>query len=432
MNLGEKIRHLRKERGLSQEEVGRGVLTRSMISAIERGKARPSLKTLEVIAQGLGKSVDFFLEDEVTDQTYKRVRAHLTLADALLWAGEPERARELLTSVLPAAEHLSYRAMEVRIALGRAELATGQPAAARREFEACLTPDDGVMEEELAEARYHLGETYLATGQPGEALSHLEMALPGLREISMQMACLLALARCHMGLGDPAAAVSRLEAANDLANGTSVRAQAAARLREADRALASGAYEGVTREADLAVRLFRAANFGTDSGRVPLALGRALAQAGAERRALRILRLSYREAMAKDDLARAAEVLTQMATIHRAVSQLAVARAQARRALALAGDANPQATAFALYLLGAIAHEEGNMAGAEHHLSRAAEVLERADAPASLQVDVFALLAEVLRAVGRDREAYDCLARAHAIMGQLQHTRRAVVHADLI
>lgn len=432
MNLGEKIRHLRKERGLSQEEVGRGVLTRSMISAIERGKARPSLKTLEVIAQGLGKSVDFFLEDEVTDQTYKRVRAHLTLADALLWAGEPARARELLTSVLPAAEHLSYRAMEVRIALGRAELANGQAAAARREFEACLTPDDGVMEEELAEARYHLGETYLATGQPAEALMHLEAALPALRETTLQMTCLMALARCHMGMNDPAAAVSRLEAANDLANGTSVRAQASARLRDAERALSAGAYEGVTREAQLAVRLYRSSGFGTDAGRVPIALGRALAQAGAERRALRILRLSYREAAARDDMARAADVLTQMATIHRAISQLAVAKAQARRALAIAGELNPPASAFALYLLGAIAHEEGDMAQAERYLSRAAEVFGRTDAPASLQVDVFGLLAEVLRAVGRDREAYDCLARAHTIMGQLQQGRRAVGQPDPI
>ncbi|MCL6596017.1 MAG: helix-turn-helix domain-containing protein [Firmicutes bacterium] len=432
MNLGEKIRHLRKERGLSQEEVGRGVLTRSMISAIERGKARPSLKTLEVIAQGLGKSVDYFLEDEVTDQTYKRVRAHLTLADALMWAGEPERAKELLTSVLPAAEHLSYRAMEVRIALGRAELATGQAAAARREFESCLAPDDGVMEEELAEARYHLGETYLATGQPVDALAQLEAALPGLREVSMQMACLMALARCHTALNDPAAAVSRLEAAYDLASGVSVRAQAAARLREAERALSKGAYEGATREADLAVRLYRTASFGADAERVPVALGRALAYAGAERRALRILRLSYREAMARDDLPRAAEVLTEMATIHRSVGQLGVARAQARRALALAGDHNRQATAFALYLLGAIAREERDMAEAERRLSAAAEVLERADAPAALQVDVFGLLAEVLRAVGRDREAYDYLARAHAIMAQLQKARPAAGRADIL
>jgi len=430
VNLGEKIRHLRKERGLSQEEVGRGVLTRSMISAIERGKARPSLKTLEVIAQGLGKSVDFFLEDEVTDQTYKRVRAHLTLSDALLWSGDPARARELLTSVLPAAEHLSYRTMEVRIALGRVELASGNPVAARREFEACLTPDDGVLDEELAEARYHLGETYLATGQPADALRHLETALGALREVSAQMACLLTLARCHMELNDPAAAVSRLEAANDLANGVSVRAQATARLREAERALNSGAYEGVTREATLSVRLFRQAGFGSDAGKVSLALGRALAQAGAERRALGILRLAYRDALARNDTARAAEVLSQMATIHRSISQLAVARAQARRALVLAGDTNPGTTAFALFLLGAVAHEEGDLGESERNLSRAAAVIDRANVPPQLQVDVFGLLAEVLRGVGRDREAYDFLAKAHSIMGRQQQGRRAPAHAE--
>ena len=417
VELGAKIRQLRKERGLSQEEVGRGVLTRSMISAIERGKARPSLRALDVIAQALGRPVDYFLEDDATDQTYKRVRAHLTVANSLLSQGEPGLARELLLSALPAADHLGYRALEIRIALGRAELGLGHAAAARREFESCLGPDDGVLPEELAEARYYLGETYLILAQPVEALSHLESALPGLRAIDEQLGCLISMARANTLLGAPSQAVSRLETAMDVSYGQGIAEQARQRLREAQRQLTQGAYEAATREAELSGRLFEADRFLRDTEQVPLLLGRTLAQAGAEHRALSILRLAYRSALAHDSPRRAAELLTEMATIHRSLGRLGTAKSQARHALALAGSSHAVATAQAQYLLGVICREEEDLPGARDHLAAAATALETQAVPDLLRIDVYTLLAEVLRSLGDDRQAYDWLSRAHDLMG---------------
>lgn len=417
MELGAKIRQLRKERGLSQEEVGRGVLTRSMISAIERGKARPSLRALEVIAQALGRPVDYFLEDDATDQTYKRVRAHLTVANSLLSQGEPGLARELLLSALPAADHLGYRALEIRIALGRAELRLGHAAAARREFESCLGPDDGVLPEELAEARFYLGEAYLVLGQPVEALSHLESALPGLRAVDEQLGCLMAMARASTVLGAPSQAVSRLETAMDLGYGQGVAEQARQRLREAQRQLTAGAYEAATREAELSARLFETNRFLRDTEQVPLLLGRTLARAGAEHRALSILRLAYRSALAHENPQRAAELLTEMATIHRSLGRLQTAKSQARHALNLAGSGNAAATAQAQYLLGVVCREEEDLEGARQHLTAAADAVQGQPIPDTLRIDVYTLLADVLRSLGDDRQAYEWLSRAHGLIG---------------
>ena len=53
MKIGEKIREARIERGLTQSEVAADKITRNMLSAIESGKASPSLDTLLHISSRL-------------------------------------------------------------------------------------------------------------------------------------------------------------------------------------------------------------------------------------------------------------------------------------------------------------------------------------------------------------------------------------------
>ncbi|SFI10601.1 MULTISPECIES: helix-turn-helix domain-containing protein [unclassified Bacillus (in: firmicutes)] len=62
--LGEKIRTLRKEKKLTQSELAGTVLTKSMLSQIENGKATPSIKTLHYLADKLGCDASFLLEEE--------------------------------------------------------------------------------------------------------------------------------------------------------------------------------------------------------------------------------------------------------------------------------------------------------------------------------------------------------------------------------
>ena len=64
MELGEKIRNARIEMGLSQRELCGEEITRNMLSLIENGAAKPSMRTLQYLAGRLGKSVSFFLEEK--------------------------------------------------------------------------------------------------------------------------------------------------------------------------------------------------------------------------------------------------------------------------------------------------------------------------------------------------------------------------------
>lgn len=202
----------------------------------------------------------------------------------------------------------------------------------------------------------------------------------------------------------------------DLGYGQGIVEQARQRLREAQRQLTAGAYEAATREAELSGRLFETERFLRETEQVPLLLGRTLARAGAEHRALSILRLAYRSALAHESPQRAAELLTEMATIHRSLGRLGTAKSQARHALSLAGPGNHASAAQARYLLGVVCREENDLEGAREHLAAAAAAVETPAIPDQIRIDVYTLLADVLRALGDDRQAYDWLARAHSLM----------------
>ena len=61
--LGQRLKDARIEAGLSQRQLCGDVITRNMLSQIESGKARPSMQTLQYLAQMLGKPVSWFLDE---------------------------------------------------------------------------------------------------------------------------------------------------------------------------------------------------------------------------------------------------------------------------------------------------------------------------------------------------------------------------------
>src|SRR5258708_17574192 len=73
--VGDRIRKARTEAGLSQAQLGAPHFTRAYVSAIELGKVRPAMKSLEFMADKLGKPTSYFLEDEEAD---RRRREHST------------------------------------------------------------------------------------------------------------------------------------------------------------------------------------------------------------------------------------------------------------------------------------------------------------------------------------------------------------------
>src|SRR6202140_2785478 len=65
------VKQARHEAGMSLAQVGKGRVTAPAIYLIETGRTRPSLPTLEHIANRTGKPVEFFLADPAgsTDET---------------------------------------------------------------------------------------------------------------------------------------------------------------------------------------------------------------------------------------------------------------------------------------------------------------------------------------------------------------------------
>ena len=65
MDIGDRIKHLRKQKGLTLEELAaRSELTKGFLSQLERNLTSPSIATLDDILEALGTSLsEFFKED---------------------------------------------------------------------------------------------------------------------------------------------------------------------------------------------------------------------------------------------------------------------------------------------------------------------------------------------------------------------------------
>lgn len=100
MELGAKIRRTRQELGLSQRQLCGEELTRNMLSLIENGVARPSMKTLTVLAERLGKPVSYFLDDAAPEPgTLLASFENLRKARQAMAEGKELYARQLLEAV---------------------------------------------------------------------------------------------------------------------------------------------------------------------------------------------------------------------------------------------------------------------------------------------------------------------------------------------
>jgi tetratricopeptide (TPR) repeat protein len=73
------------EAGLSLGQVALGDISRTAIYFVETGKAKPSMETLQLIAQRTGRPIDFFLE---ADAGRTRAEAHLLEVERFLATGD--------------------------------------------------------------------------------------------------------------------------------------------------------------------------------------------------------------------------------------------------------------------------------------------------------------------------------------------------------
>lgn len=127
------MRKARVEAGLSQARLGSPHFTRAYVSAIELGKIRPAMKSLEFMAGRLGRPVSFFLEDEEQERRRKERELDIRSAGSLLTRATAGQAIEKLNVLLETASSPSEIG-RLRLMAGTAYNFLAQGAEALREL----------------------------------------------------------------------------------------------------------------------------------------------------------------------------------------------------------------------------------------------------------------------------------------------------------
>jgi len=258
--LGERVRTARREAGLSQAQLAGDELTKGFISQIESGLVRPSIRSLQHIAQTLGRSLDYFIADEPLAAT-KRVTFHRLAAEAAAeradWAAATSEATAGLAVASDVAERAAFLRLLASAALnqGRREEAfdrvaeglalldvTKQPLDVARlmyvrgqaygdagqlvaSTEAFETVRDIVERYEILDPRLRarvavaLGTTYRRLGRTTKAIASYESALATAsraNELKLAAQGFMGMAVSHYDAGELDAAIASYERALDL------------------------------------------------------------------------------------------------------------------------------------------------------------------------------------------------------------------------
>jgi tetratricopeptide (TPR) repeat protein len=416
--IGQRLRRLRLERGLSQRQLAAPGVSYAYISRIEGGARRPSVKALRTLARKLGISADYLeTGSEITDDDARELR----IADAeleLRLAESTEAAEQQLEQLREEALHVG----DV-LAAARAEIALGLAAArAGRNSEAIARLEGGVELAQLsASARPDvfatLGRTYAAAGRPDRAVELFERCLEEVTDeapddISARLRFTTYLSYALTDGGDLERAQALLDAAlaeaEELTDAYSrVRLYwSLARLNDIQ-GRSAAALDYIRR----AIALLDVTDDTVHLGRAHLLCGSILLSQGRLDDAAR----HYDTAERLFGAAPAAEDRVNLLT-DRAKLALGAGRAEeavrlARAALEAAGDEYPQEKGNALLALAEGLSLDGDAVAANEAFQRATALLEQHGHRRDC-VDAYRAWGTSLRRVGRAEEALEMFERA--------------------
>ncbi|MDX6465679.1 MAG: hypothetical protein QOI27_719 [Gaiellaceae bacterium] len=414
--IGQRLKRLRLDRGLSQRELAAPGVSYAYISRIEAGTRQPSVKALRRLATKLGVTADYL---ETGSQLAPEEQRELRLCDLelALRLGDPADVKDDLQSVLDEAvvEGDQAAALRARVALASVAGEAGEWAEAVRLLEDTLS-GELFSPVDRFEIYAYLGRCYSFAGRGTDAVELFERCIAGVGDaggdpaLEARYATLLSYALSDVG---------------ELARAEDVVAHALSRLDE-------------THDPYMRVRLYWSmARLAHTEGRSTVALSnvrKAIALLQATDDTLHLARahiLASSITLAREDADRAelhldkAEQLLAAPTAAADLVEIALQRARiavlrgegeltltlARRALELNVGANAIDEGRAYHAMGDGFGLIGNYDAADEAFARGVELLEGQrrwrDATTACRS-----WAKMLRELGREQQAMDVLERA--------------------
>jgi tetratricopeptide (TPR) repeat protein len=345
--LGERVRKLRVAAGLTQTDLAAGRFTKEYVSQIERSKTRPTLETLEWLAQRLG--VDSAqLVTGVSSSERNRWEGALARAEALneqyLWTeAAPEFAKVLGEVRAAGARELELRAL---IGEGWARMQEGEltDATALLQDARALSEDAIFSDVERADVLFRLGVCRYQLSSISTAIGLLDTALELVEQSDIPNDLLRARilgwrSRCHRRQRDWQAAREDVERALELVEGLNDRRAAAQVYFQASLvAEREGHWVLARSHAERARAYYEELADRENVGRLLNNLGGLTYLLGRPDEAIAYLKDSLRVLLEEGIDEEAAHVVCSLAEIYLGTGRAPDAEVQARRALELLGD----------------------------------------------------------------------------------------------
>lgn len=408
--LGMRIRRARLQLGLSLAQVAGNDFSRAFLNQIELGRARPSTRTLQIIAERLQRSVEYFLQG--ADGSTMTLELRLIEAANRLRQGDAAASRRLMVEFLARPSLPQDMRVRARLVLGEALIRLRLLSEAIEVLETAIGESEQARLMSLRVELYdRMGSAFYGLRHPHDASRWWDRALAvyeeaGLVDPLLKARILGHRANLHYVAGAPREAIAGYQQA--LASAEQVL----------DLQTLGGIYEGLALSFQRTGDLVRALEFAQRSLRIFETLHDVRMGAQLRNNMAEILLQQERATEAEQLFLEGAESLKRVGDrdllphLQAGAAEAALAagrldEAAARIATALAGSEgsnDPLARLSAERIAGLIAQAQGNAAEASEHFERAlqvAEVVESRMAKSRVAFDY----AKVLEAQGRMNEA---------------------------
>jgi tetratricopeptide (TPR) repeat protein len=345
--LGERLRTLRANAGLTQTELAGDRFSKEYVSQIERGKTRPTQETIDWLAQRLGVDPGF-LSSGVSADERGRIETALARAGALTENHEYAEALEEFRHVRPSVLGIASPELEVRTLAGEAwalmQIGEVKPAIDLLNQARSLTEDAMFSDLDRADilfrlgaCRYALSSIQTALGLFNEALALAERSeLPCDR---LRADILARRARCYRRHRDYEAAREDLERALELSVGLDdPRIVARVYFQASLVAERQGQWVLARKYAEQAKAQYEEVADRAIVGRLLNNLGGINFLLGNPDNAIEQLNESFKVLLEYGSEVDAARAVSSLAQVHLRTGRIEPAEEQARQALKLLGD----------------------------------------------------------------------------------------------